>query len=151
MSEDAPTIPQADGAKAAADLESGSMSFQAKGNDFFKVGKYTDAIDMYTRAIEQEPSATVYCNRAFCHIKLENFGSAIMDADETLKIDPRCVRASERVRVRGGHAVRSPFPSRVSAGACPSERAGDPASPANPQIVLHSSARAPHHTTPLLH
>ena len=90
MAEDAPAIPQAGG--APADVESGSMGFQAKGNDFFKAGKYADAIDMYTRALEQEPVAAVYCNRAFCHIKLENFGSAILDAGETLKIDPRCVR-----------------------------------------------------------
>ncbi|CAD7957807.1 unnamed protein product [Amoebophrya sp. A25] len=32
--------------------------------------------------------AICYSNRAFCHIKLENFGSAIMDAERACEVDP---------------------------------------------------------------
>ena len=47
---------------------------------------------MYTKAIDVDgPTAALHGNRAFCHIKLENFGSAIADADAALAINKRCV------------------------------------------------------------
>lgn len=45
------------------------------------VGKYTAAIDLH-------PTAIYLSNRAFCYVKLEQFGLAILDADLALT----CVR-----------------------------------------------------------
>jgi len=67
--------------------------FKEKGNKLFKEQKYLRALDMYSSAIEADPSnAIYYCNRAFCHIKLENNGLAILDADKGIQLNPRFVK-----------------------------------------------------------
>jgi serine/threonine-protein phosphatase 5 len=55
-----------------------------------------EAIEFYTKAINDSPTAPLFGNRAFCHIKLENFGSAIADAAAALKLNPRYVKAYYR-------------------------------------------------------
>lgn len=52
--------------------------------------KYSQAIDLYTQAIEvNEDNAVYWANRAFAHTKLEEYGSAIQDATKAIEIDPR--------------------------------------------------------------
>jgi hypothetical protein len=41
------------------------------------------------------PSAVYYANRAFAHTKLENYGAAVEDATEAIRLDP------EYIKVRG--------------------------------------------------
>lgn len=54
---------------------------------------FPQAVVGYTRAIDLDPSnAVYYSNRAFAHIKLENFGSAIADATKSLELDPTYVK-----------------------------------------------------------
>lgn len=74
--------------------------FKEKGNASFKDGKFEDAIEQYSKAIEQNvdsPKAAVYyANRALCQIKLESFGLAIEDSDSAIKIDEKYVKAYYR-------------------------------------------------------
>ncbi|XP_047335066.1 serine/threonine-protein phosphatase 5-like [Impatiens glandulifera] len=59
-------------------------------NEAFKVHKFSQAIDLYTQAIELNGDNAVYwANRAFAHTKLEEYGSAIHDASKAIEIDPR--------------------------------------------------------------
>ncbi|KAG9132064.1 hypothetical protein Leryth_022507 [Lithospermum erythrorhizon] len=59
-------------------------------NDAFKAHKYSQAIDLYTQAIEVNSENAVYwANRAFAHSKLEEYGSAIQDASKAIEIDPK--------------------------------------------------------------
>ncbi|XP_011098067.1 serine/threonine-protein phosphatase 5 isoform X1 [Sesamum indicum] len=59
-------------------------------NEAFKAHKYSQAIDLYTQAIEVDNNNAVYwANRAFAHTKLEEYGSAIQDATKAIEIDPR--------------------------------------------------------------
>ncbi|XP_049374173.1 serine/threonine-protein phosphatase 5 isoform X2 [Solanum verrucosum] len=59
-------------------------------NEAFKGHKYSQAIDLYTQAIELNgESAVYYANRAFAHTKLEEYGSAIQDGTRAIEIDPR--------------------------------------------------------------
>uniref|UniRef100_M1BGJ0 Serine/threonine-protein phosphatase 5 n=2 Tax=Solanum tuberosum TaxID=4113 RepID=M1BGJ0_SOLTU len=59
-------------------------------NEVFKGHKYSQAIDLYTQAIELNgESAVYYANRAFAHTKLEEYGSAIQDGTRAIEIDPR--------------------------------------------------------------
>lgn len=59
-------------------------------NDAFKAHKYSQAIDLYTKAIELNSENAVYfANRALAHTKLEEYGSAIQDASKAVEIDPR--------------------------------------------------------------
>ncbi len=92
----ADATPAARSESGEVDLESGDSTFKGKGNMCFKNGKYLEAVEFYRQAIDEEPSAVLYGNRAFCHIKLENFGSAIADADAALALDPRYVKAYYR-------------------------------------------------------
>lgn len=56
--------------------------------------KYSQAIDLYTKAIELNSENAVYfANRALAHTKLEEYGSAIQDASKAVEIDPRYSKA----------------------------------------------------------
>ncbi|KAI3734292.1 hypothetical protein L6452_13757 [Arctium lappa] len=59
-------------------------------NEAFKAHKYSQAIDLYTQAIELNSENAVYlANRALAHTKLEEYGSAIQDASKAVEIDPK--------------------------------------------------------------
>lgn len=52
--------------------------------------KFSQAIDLYTQAIELNSQNAVYwANRAFAHTKLEEYGSAVQDATKAIEIDPK--------------------------------------------------------------
>ncbi|XP_041992382.1 serine/threonine-protein phosphatase 5 isoform X2 [Salvia splendens] len=64
--------------------------FKVQANEAFKAHKYSQAIDLYTQAIELNNDNAVYwANRAFAHTKLEEYGSAIQDATSAIEIDPK--------------------------------------------------------------
>lgn len=59
-------------------------------NVFLAVNKFSQAIDLYTQAIELKSQNAVYwANRAFAHYKLEEYGSAVQDATKAIEIDPK--------------------------------------------------------------
>jgi serine/threonine-protein phosphatase 5 len=58
------------------------------GNKYFKEHNYVVALDEYTKSIEFQPSPQSLSNRAFCYIKLDQFGAALTDAEQALAIDP---------------------------------------------------------------
>ncbi|OVA03268.1 Tetratricopeptide TPR-1 [Macleaya cordata] len=63
-------------------------------NEAFKANKYSQAIDLYTQAIELNSQNAVYwANRAFAHTKLEEYGSAIQDATKAIEVDPKYSKA----------------------------------------------------------
>ncbi|KAG6416830.1 hypothetical protein SASPL_124271 [Salvia splendens] len=69
--------------------------FKVQANEAFKAHKYSQAIDLYTQAIELNNDNAVYwANRAFAHTKLEEYGSAIQDATSAIEIDPKYSKAS---------------------------------------------------------
>lgn len=74
--------------------------YKVKGNEFFKISKYEQAINEYTLAIEatkdSNKKAIYLSNRAFCHIKMENLGLALNDATEAIKQDPTYVKGYYR-------------------------------------------------------
>lgn len=61
---------------------------------------YDQAIDEYTKAIalklNSPKSAVYYANRAFAHMKLENYGLAIADCEDAIKLDPNYAKAYYR-------------------------------------------------------
>ncbi|CAD8176897.1 unnamed protein product [Paramecium pentaurelia] len=69
------------------------------GNEQFKLSNFQKAIEFYTSAIENaNGNQRLVClsNRAFAHIKMENYGLAIIDADEILKDDSGFIKAYYR-------------------------------------------------------
>lgn len=74
--------------------------FKTIGNEFFKNGKYQDAYDAYSKAVELNVGGNKQCiylsNRAFTSLKLENYGIAIIDANASIEIDPKYLKAYYR-------------------------------------------------------
>lgn len=63
-------------------------------SNFVSAHKYAQAIDLYSQAIELNNQNAVYwANRAFAHIKLEEYGSAIQDASNAISVDSKYSKA----------------------------------------------------------
>lgn len=83
--------------------ESAAVEFKEKGNQYVKMGKkhYSDAIDCYTRAINQNvlsdsENSVIFANRAHVNLLLGNYRRALMDAEEAIKLHPSNVKAFYR-------------------------------------------------------
>lgn len=70
------------------------------GNKLLNTNKFADAVDKFTDAInlgiETKKNAIYYSNRAFCNMRLENFGLAIDDANKAIDIDKDYIKAYYR-------------------------------------------------------
>ncbi|CDJ66091.1 serine/threonine protein phosphatase, putative [Eimeria necatrix] len=83
---------------SAAVLER-AEALKNEGNVLFKQHQYAEAVAKYSAAIDLVDEAPVdpretqlhvfLCNRAFAHLRMENFGSAIIDAERALKLNPK--------------------------------------------------------------
>ncbi|CAN0861280.1 Tetratricopeptide repeat protein 4 homolog [Linum grandiflorum] len=74
-----------------------------EGNKYVKMGKkhFSDAIDCYTRAINQNAltdleTSLLYSNRAHVNLLLGNYRRALTDAEEAIKLSPSNVKAFYR-------------------------------------------------------
>lgn len=57
------------------------------GNKAFSSQKYSEAIDLYTKAIALDPqNAVLFSNRAMCHLKLADWHKALQDCDTGLNL-----------------------------------------------------------------
>ncbi len=75
------------------------VALQENGNQYVKKGKkhYSDAIDCYTRAINQKvlsdsEQSILFSNRAHVNLLLGNYRRALMDAEEAIKLCPTNVK-----------------------------------------------------------
>ena len=74
-----------------------AIMFKDKGNDYYKAGKYDQAITCYTKGIECDPkNALLPANRAMAFLKKGDFKGAEKDCDVALSIDPTYVKALQR-------------------------------------------------------
>lgn len=64
---------------------SAANDLKNEGNAFLAAHKYSLAAEKYTSAIELYPSSILYSNRAQALIKLESYGLAIQDANESIR------------------------------------------------------------------
>lgn len=75
-------------------------NFKKEGNALVKENKFVQAVDSFTKAIDlkvETPNMAIYLsNRAMIHLKMENFGLAISDANQAIKIDSTYVKAYYR-------------------------------------------------------
>lgn len=81
-----------------------ASALKQQGNEQFKAQNYSGAIDCYTEAIEYCPieeafdgaRAVYFCNRAACHLSLEDYDLTIKDCTEAIGCDSRYVKAYKR-------------------------------------------------------
>ena len=82
------TCPNADAELNPAEVE------RERGNERFKAGQFTRAVEAYTRALGYDPSLhLVRSNRAEAYLRLKEFSAAMQDASEALVGDPRHVKS----------------------------------------------------------
>lgn len=72
-----------------------------QGNEKFKLGKYEEAMSLYTEALEvgdmkDTERAVIFKNRSMCNLKLEKYYEAANDASESLEICPNDPKALYR-------------------------------------------------------
>ncbi|XP_060070366.1 small glutamine-rich tetratricopeptide repeat-containing protein beta-like [Ylistrum balloti] len=73
---------------------------KAKGNEFMKAEKYSDAIEYYTQAIKLDNKNPVYyCNRAAAYSKINKHDLTIKDCQQALSIDPCYSKAYGRMGI----------------------------------------------------
>jgi len=74
-----------------------SQDERKAGNEFFKSGKYPEAIQRYTEAIRRNPEDPApYSNRAAAYMKLGEFPFALKDCEKCLQLDPKYTKAYSR-------------------------------------------------------
>ncbi|EEF33968.1 heat shock protein 70 (HSP70)-interacting protein, putative [Ricinus communis] len=83
--------------------ESAALELKEQGNKYVKMGKkhYSNAIDCYTRAINQKvlsdsENSMIYSNRAHVNLLLGNYRRALSDAEEAIKLCATNVKALYR-------------------------------------------------------
>ncbi|CAM9725016.1 unnamed protein product [Ectocarpus sp. 12 AP-2014] len=79
-----------------SDTISAAEALKLEGNALLAESKLVQAVGKYTAAIDLHPTAIYLSNRAFCYVKLEQFGLAILDADMALELDSTYVKAYYR-------------------------------------------------------
>ncbi|KAL2160543.1 hypothetical protein VTH06DRAFT_1231 [Thermothelomyces fergusii] len=68
------------------------------GNAQYKAGRWQAAFDVYTAALEVDPTnkgtnSKIYQNRAMCRIKLKQYEDAIADCEKAISLDPQYIKA----------------------------------------------------------
>jgi tetratricopeptide (TPR) repeat protein len=72
-------------------------TLKEEGNREFKAQRYSEAIDLYTKALVLNENPVYYCNRAAAHASLDNSSEAILDCQRALRIDPTYAKAYKRL------------------------------------------------------
>lgn len=71
-------------------------AYRLEGNNCFNASKFKEAIDLYSKAIDINPTPNLLCNRSLAYIKVELPGAAISDAEEAIKLEPGFAKAYYR-------------------------------------------------------
>jgi DnaJ family protein C protein 7 len=72
--------------------------YKNKGNEKYKIKQYSDAYDLYSKAIGLVPDSPAYlCNRAAASLMLKRPHDALKDCQRALELDPKFTRAHQRL------------------------------------------------------
>ena len=75
-------------------MRRGVVLMWCRGNEYFKTGEYSTAIDLYTQCIQLCPEdATFYGNRAAAYLMDKKYQSALTDALKAIALDPKAEKA----------------------------------------------------------
>lgn len=65
-----------------------------KGNEFFKQGKWEEAVECYTKGLQQDAlNAVLFANRAMALLKLQKYAAALADCDCSIELDDTYTKA----------------------------------------------------------
>ncbi|KAJ7163600.1 phosphoprotein phosphatase [Mycena crocata] len=81
---------------SAAD-KADAVRLKAEANKAFSAHDFPTAARLYSEAIERDPTdPTIWCNRAYTRMKLEEFGYALTDASQAIQLDAKYAKAYYR-------------------------------------------------------
>ncbi|KAI7697493.1 E3 ubiquitin-protein ligase CHIP [Sarcoptes scabiei] len=70
-----------------------ALELKNEGNKYFTLHKYEDALQFYSQAIDRNPTiATLFTNRALCHLKMKNWEFACDDCRKSLDLDQNLIK-----------------------------------------------------------
>jgi tetratricopeptide (TPR) repeat protein len=85
----------ADGVEKTAEEKAASL--KDEGNEKFKSKDYKAAVELYSSALELDPSQhTFYSNRSACHMELKNYEEALADAQKCVELKPSWAKGYNR-------------------------------------------------------
>ncbi|CAI5458808.1 unnamed protein product [Closterium sp. Yama58-4] len=77
-----------------------ATELKEQGNAAFSRGEYEQAVGLFTRAIQADPSSSVlFSNRSAAHAAMKNFQQALHDGRKALQLQPRWSKAYSRIAV----------------------------------------------------
>lgn len=83
-----------------------AKQYKLDGNELYKQKRFSDALANYTKGIEYldkeldetaELKSTLYANRAACYVMMKQHQRAVDDCKQALRINPKNVRARQRM------------------------------------------------------
>lgn len=92
-----PALAQLSLQDASEEAKAEAARVKAEANKAFTSHHFNNAAELYTKAIELNPrDATLWCNRAYTRIKLEEHGYGLSDATMAIELDPKYAKAYYR-------------------------------------------------------
>ncbi len=87
--------PFPDASKSTSDVTPpNSHAYKEKGNEYLKIGNYTQAIESYNKAIAMDiTNETAYNNRGLAYKNLGNHQQAIVDYNKAIELNPKYIDA----------------------------------------------------------
>jgi len=78
-----------------------AQNFKDQGNEYFKGGRFREALGFYSQAIDAKPTDTtlqesIFCNRAACNLQLKNYGSVLKDCSKAIVLNTKASKAYYR-------------------------------------------------------
>ncbi|KNC46902.1 RNA polymerase II-associated protein 3 [Thecamonas trahens ATCC 50062] len=86
-----------DGPVEASSSQASPEEVKAEGNKAFAAGKYANAVELYSQAMDLDPTNAVYpANRAMAHLKMKDYKATIRDCSRSIALDPTYFKSYAR-------------------------------------------------------
>ena len=75
-----------------------AAKLKEEGNDAYRCGKYQEALDLFSSAIQLDPeNENLFCNRSMCFAALHDWISSASDAKKSVSLSQKYVKAHFRL------------------------------------------------------
>ena len=79
---------RSNGEGSEAIVRTSAQQLNQRGDHFYALGQYADAIENYSEAIRFSPNESLYLyNRAVCYQNLQKFGQATIDYQQAIELN----------------------------------------------------------------
>lgn len=87
-----------DATSSATAASLAAAALKDEGNELFKSGQYSSAIEKFSAAISLEPENKIFfCNRSLCYAAQEDWAASLEDASKAVSLDAKYAKGHFRV------------------------------------------------------